>query len=93
MSDTPERATNDLDEAIGPNVNIPGPYPTGQASSSADTGVSASHSSQPEPTKETREAESLGDLTKETSTSTVAEETAGLRSPALNEGDAAKKEN
>lgn len=92
MSDMPERAeqtTDDLD-AIGPEVNIPGPYPSGETPSSAETGASASHSSQSEPTKETREAESLGDLTKETSTSTVAKETAGLRSPAVDKGDAAE---
>lgn len=94
MSDVPERVDqdDDLNEAVGPDVNIPGPYPTGQAPSSVDTDASASHSSQSEPTKETREAASLGDLTKETSTSTVAGETAGLRSPAVDEEETAKKE-
>ena len=39
MSDVPERADqdNDLNEEVGPEVNIPGPYPTGQAPSSGDT--------------------------------------------------------
>lgn len=92
MSDVPERVDqdDDLNEKVGPAVNIPGPYPTGQAPSSDDTDASASRSSQSEPTKGTREAASLGDLTKETSTSTVAGETAGLRSPALDD-EAAKK--
>jgi len=44
-------------------------------------GGDTSSSRQPEPTKKTREADSLGDLSKEVSTSVVAEETGGLGSP------------
>lgn len=42
-------------------------------------------SSGPEPTKETRGAASLGDLTKDVSKETVREETGGLGSPAYDE--------
>lgn len=62
------------EEAIGPdNVSIPGVYPSGQVSEHGDAAS--------EPTKDTRDADSLGDLTKEVSTSTVAEESGGMGSP------------
>jgi len=74
MSNAPERGEQMNEEAIGPDhVSIPGVYPSGQASDHGDA--------RPAPTKKTREADSLGDLTKEVSTSTVAEESAGLGSP------------
>lgn len=71
MSDKTEQESN---EPIGPDVAIPGPYPSGQVAGHGDT-------DQPEPTKQTRPADSLGDLTREVSTSTVAEETGGMGSP------------
>lgn len=70
MSDKTEQEMN---EAIGPVVEIPGPYPSGQVSDRGDD--------KPVPTKHTREAASLGDLTREVSTSTLAEESGGLGSP------------
>jgi hypothetical protein len=78
MSSGPEgvvQPSDDMNEAIGPDVDIPGPYPSGRG----DTGES--FSSEPEPTKETRGAASLGNLTEEVSTSAVREETGGLGSP------------
>jgi hypothetical protein len=83
MNNAPERAEQ-LDEdvneeAITADVSIPGPYPSGDVSDRGDA-------DEPEPTKEERAAGSLGDLTTETSTSTVAEESGGLGSPTGTEG-------
>ncbi len=55
-----QRPTNEGDEArdIAADVHVPGPYPS-------DSGVDhtgGTHSSEPEPTKETRDAGSLGDV-------------------------------
>jgi hypothetical protein len=75
----PERTEQDRNEAIGPDVDIPGVYPSGQVSGEGDSG-------KPAPTKETRRADSLGDLTKDVSTSTVAEESGGMGSPLYDEG-------
>jgi len=72
-----------MNQAIGPEVNIPGPYPTGEAPTSAETADSASH--EHAQTEVTRDADSLGDLTKDVSTSTVATETGGLGSPIYDE--------
>jgi hypothetical protein len=79
MSSTPDQAeqpTNETNEAIGPDVDIPGPYPSGRGD---PTGKPLSP--EPEPTKATRGAGSLGNLTEESSTSTLREETGGLGSP------------
>jgi hypothetical protein len=47
-------------------------------------------SSEPEPTKATRDAGSLGDLTEDVSTSTMSENTGGMGSPIYDEESAAK---
>lgn len=70
MSDKTEQEMN---EAIGPDVEIPGPYPSGQVSDHGDA-------DKPAPTTQSRESASLGDLTEEVSTSTVAEESGGMGS-------------
>ncbi len=90
MSTTPERAgqpTDDMDDAIGPDVDIPGPYPTPRGDPTGEP-----MSSEPEPTKATRDAGSLGDLTDEASTSTMREETGGLGSPLYDEESATKED-
>ena len=72
------------EEAIGPDdVSIPGPYPSGRVSEHGDA--------DPEPTKKTRNADSLGDLTREVSTSTVAEESGGMGSPLYDDEEGKKK--
>jgi len=88
MSSMPDRAepTNDTNDAIGPEVHIPGPYPTGRGDPTGEP-----LSAEPEPTKETRSAGSLGDLTEEESTSTMREETGGLGSPLYEEESATKE--
>jgi hypothetical protein len=68
-----------MNEAIGPDIDIPGAYPSGRVPDPGDTPDPSSQ--QQAPTKETRDTGSLGDLTKDTSTSTVAEESGGLGSP------------
>ena len=85
MPDKTEQPTNDTNDAIGPDVDIPGPYPTGHGDPTGEP-----LSSEPEPTKTTRVAGSLGDLTKEVSTSTMREETGGLGSPIYDEENTAK---
>lgn len=72
-----------MNDAIAADVHIPGPYP-----SDGDTGES---SSGPEPTKETRDAASLGDLTENVSRETVREETGGLGSPVYDDEKSAGK--
>lgn len=79
VPDKAEQPTNENDAIIA-DVNIPGPYPTGRGD---PTGQPLS--SEPEPTKETRSAGSLGDLTEQASPSTVREETGGLGSPIYDE--------
>jgi hypothetical protein len=88
MSEAPERVGEHGDEvneeAIGPgDVSVPGPYPSGQVSEHGDT--------TPETTKTTREAGSLGDLTREVSTSTVADESGGMGSPLYDEEERKNK--
>lgn len=73
-----------MNDAIASDVHVPGPYP-----SEGDTGESLS--SEPEPTKETRDAASLGDLTENVSSETVREETSGLGSPAYDDEQSAGK--
>ncbi len=85
MPDRAEQPTNDTNDAIGPEVDVPGPYPTGHGD---PTGEPLSPES--EPTKATRSAGSLGDLTEEASTSKMREETGGLGSPIYDEESAAK---
>lgn len=69
-----EQTEQEMNQAIGPDVDIQGAYPSGQVSDRRDA-------DKPAPTKETREAGSLGDLTREVSTSTMAENSGGLGSP------------
>lgn len=85
VPDSAEQPTNEND-AIVADVDIPGPYPTGRGD---PTGKPMS--SEPEPTKATRGADSLGDLTEESSTSTMREETGGLGSPLYGEDRATKE--
>jgi hypothetical protein len=67
--------TNERDgDSIVADVDVPGPYP-----SDGDTGEPLSQ--EPEPTKATRDASSLGDLTEAASADTTREETGGLGSP------------
>lgn len=77
---------NGMDEAIVADVHIPGPY-------SSDRGDATGESSSPgsEPTKETRDAGSLGDLTENVSKETTRDETGGLGSPAYDDQKSAGK--
>jgi len=86
MPDRAEQPTNDTNDAVGPEVDIPGPYPTGRGDPTGEP-----LSPEPEPTKATRSAGSLGDLTEAESTSTMREETGGLGSPIYEEESAAKE--
>ncbi|MGH3814883.1 MAG: hypothetical protein ACRDUV_20960 [Pseudonocardiaceae bacterium] len=86
MPDRAEQPTNDTNETIGPEVDVPGPYPTGRGDPTGEP-----LSAEEEPTKATRSAGSLGDLTEEQSTSTMSEETGGLGSPIYDEESAAKE--
>ena len=79
-SDRTERSAEGMNEAIGPDVTVPGPYPSDQVS-----GPSGETGSQSEPTKETRDTKSFGDAAQETSTSMTAEETGGLGSPSYDD--------
>ena len=79
MGSVPEKTeptSDDMNEEIGPDVTVPGPFPS--VSDHRDAGEP---SPQSEPTGQTRGAGSLGDLTQEVSTSTMREETGGLGSP------------
>lgn len=55
-SDRTERSAQEMNEAIGPEVTVPGPYPSDQVS-----GPSAETGSQSEPSKATRATKSFGD--------------------------------
>jgi hypothetical protein len=82
-----QRPTNEeggMRDSISSDVHVPGPYP----SDSTDTSAS---SSGPEPTKETRDANSLGDLTGDDGTSKMREETGGLGSPLYDDEKRADK--
>lgn len=70
-----ERSTEKMNEAIGPDVDVPGAYPSDRVSGPAGA------ESQPKPTKETRETRSFGDAAEDQSTSTVADETGGMGGP------------
>ncbi len=88
MSSTPDdaaRPTNEK-EGIAADVDIPGPYPTGQGDPTGEP-----LTAEPEPTKASRDAASLGDLTEEVSAGTVREETGGLGSPIYDEKSATKE--
>jgi hypothetical protein len=61
---------------IAADVNVPGPYPSGQGD---PTGKPLSPET--EPTEASRTGGSLGNLTEDTSTSSAREETGGLGSP------------
>lgn len=65
-----------MDDAIVADVDIPGAYPSDRGDPTGEP-----LSSEPEPTKETRNAGSLGDLTEADSRGTMREETGGLGSP------------
>lgn len=84
MPDKAEQPTNE-NEAIVADVDIPGPYPTGRGDPTGEP-----LSAEPEPTKETRDGGSLGNLTEDVSTSTAREETGGLGSPVFDEESATK---
>lgn len=86
MPDSAEQPAKERNDAIGPDVDIPGPYPTPRGDPSGEP-----MSSEPEPTKATRDAGSLGDLTEEGSTSTMREGTGGLGSPMYDEESAAEE--
>jgi hypothetical protein len=73
-------AKGDMNDAIVADVHIPGPYPSDQGDPTGEP-----LSSGPEPTKATRSAGSLGNLTEDTSTSTTREDTGGLGSPIYDE--------
>jgi hypothetical protein len=76
---TPDKADpSNENESIVADVDIPGPYPGGRPT---DEPVTPG----PEPTKATRDAGSLGDLTEEASRSTTREDTGGLGSPIYDE--------
>ncbi len=66
----------EMNDAVVADVHIPGPYPS---DGGHDTGEPVS--SEPEPTKASRSAGSLGDLTDNVSTSTTREDTGGLGTP------------
>ena len=68
---TNEGEGDDKDEIVA-DVNIPGPYPTGRGDPTGEP-----MSSEPEPTKETRDAGSLGDLVEGSGFPTGAAEAAG----------------
>lgn len=87
MPDKTEQPTDDMNAAIGPDVDIPGAYPTPRGDPTGEP-----MSSEPDPTKATRDAGSLGDLTKENSTSTMREGTGGLGSPIYDEESAAEED-
>lgn len=70
----------EMNDAIVADVHIPGPYPADQGDPTGEP-----FSSEPEPTKATRSAESLGDLTKSMSTSPTRQATGGLGSPIYDE--------
>lgn len=69
------------EEAITADVTIPGPYP----SATGDPDAEYPGSDEPEPTKQSREAGSLGDLTAQRSQGTIRDETGGLGSPIFDE--------
>jgi len=84
--DRAEQPTDDTNAAVGPGVDVPGPYPTPRGDPTGE-----SLAPEPEPTKATRDAGSLGDLTEGTSTSTMRENTGGLGRPLHDEESAAKE--
>jgi hypothetical protein len=89
MTSTPDRtehAADEMNEAVGPDVKIPGPFPTGSAPTSKEAAESDSHPS--EPAKAPRSGESLGDLTKDVSTSAVPDDSGGLGSAIYDDEDA-----
>lgn len=73
-----EHATDELNEAIGPDVDIPAVHPTGSAPTSKEAADAGSHD--PEATDTSRQADSLGDLTKEVSTSEIPTKSGGMGS-------------
>jgi hypothetical protein len=89
MTSTPDRtehAADELNEAVGPDVTIPGPHPTGSAPTTTEAAESDSHPS--EPAEAPRSGKSLGDLTQEVSTSAVPDESGGLGSAIYDDEDA-----
>jgi len=85
MSERAEHATDEMNEAIGPDVNIPGPYPTGSAPTGEEAAETGSHHS--EPTDTSRQAGSLGDLTKDVSTSEVPTKSGGMGTAMLDDNE------
>jgi len=70
----------DMKDGIAADVHVPGPYPSSEGDPTGEP-----LSSESEPTKATRSAGSLGNLTEETSPSTTRKETGGLGSPTLDD--------
>jgi hypothetical protein len=85
MSERAEHATDEMNEAIGPDVNIPGPYPTGSAPTGEEAAETGSHHS--EPTDTSRQAGSLGDLTKDVSTSEVPTKSGSMGTAMLDDNE------
>jgi hypothetical protein len=83
VPDSTEQSRDDMNQAIGPEVHVPGPYPSADAPTSGEAANAPSE--QQAQTQVTRDADSLGDLSKGQSMSAVAEESGGLGSPALEE--------
>lgn len=63
MSSTPDSA-QPVNEEIGPEVRIPGPFPTGSAPNRTEAAEAVAHQSKPTDTT-TEHAPSLGDLAKD----------------------------
>ncbi len=84
-SDRAEHATDELNEAMGPDVKIPGPFPTGKAPTGKEAAESESH--EPVPAEAPRTGPPLGDLTKDVSTSAVPDESGGLGSASNDDQD------
>jgi hypothetical protein len=76
MPESAENSTDELDESIGPDVDVPGPYPTADAPNTREAAEVGSHQSGPATTP--RQADSLGDLTKDVSTSEVPNKSGGM---------------
>lgn len=81
-----EEKEEGMDDAIAADVHIPGAYPSDRGDATGEP-----LSSGPEPTKETRNTGSLGDLTENVSQERVREETGGLGSPSYDDEKTAGK--
>lgn len=80
----PTNEEGGIRDSISADVHVPGPYPSDSTNTSAS-------SSDPEPTEDARDANSLGNLTKDVGTSKMREQTGGLGSPLYNDENRANK--